>query len=91
MPINHVFYKNHVLTEIESRVSQVRQQLITELIAAGSDSVVYRRRIRMLQQLSTWHAQIIKKLFDFETDDPTDYLEIRNVMIDLHSITSRNA
>lgn len=91
MPINHVFYKNYLLAEIESRVGQVRQQLITELIAAGSDLVVYRRRFRMLQQLSIWHAQIIKKLFEFETDDPADYLEIRNIMIALHSITSRNA
>lgn len=91
MPINHVFYKNHIVTELESRVAQARQQLIAELIAAGSDPVVYRRRVRMLQQLSTWHAQIINKLFAFETDDPADYLEIRGIMVDLHSITSRNA
>jgi hypothetical protein len=91
MYVNHVFYKNCLLTEIESRVAQARQKLIDELIAAGSDPVVYRRRIRMLQQLSTWHAQIINKLFAFESDDPADYLEIRGAMIDLHSITSRNA
>lgn len=91
MPINHVFYKNHLVAEIEKQVSATRQQLTDELIAAGSDPVVYRRRFRMLQQLSTWHAQIINKLFNFETDDPADYLEIRNVMIDLHSIISRNA
>jgi hypothetical protein len=91
MTINHVFYKNYLVTEIENRVAQVRQQLIDELIAAGSDPVVYGRRVRMLQQLSTWHAQIIKKLFAFETDDPADYLEMKNFLVDLHSITSRNA
>jgi hypothetical protein len=91
MPINHVFYKNYLVTEIENRVAQVRQQLVAELIAAGSDPVVYRRRFRMLKQLSTWHAQTINKVFDFETDDPADYLEMRNFMIELHSITSRNA
>lgn len=91
MSINHVFYKNYLVTEIESRVAQVRQQLVDELIAAGSDPVVYRRRFRMLTQLSMWHAQIINKLFAFNTDNPADYLEFKYFMIELHSITSRNA
>lgn len=91
MSINHVFYKNHLVAEIEKQVSITRQQLTDELIAAGSDPVVYKRRFRMLQQLNAWHAQIIIKLFNFETDDPSDYLELRYFQVDLFSVVSRNA
>lgn len=91
MPINHVFYKNHLVAEIENQIGQSRQLLVAELIAAGSDPVVYRRRFRMLKHLNLWHAQIITKLLDFETDDPADYLEFKYFMMELHNITSRNA
>lgn len=91
MSINHVFYKNHLITEIEKKVAVVRQQLTDELISAGSDPVVYKRRFRMLQQLNDWHSQIINKLFNFKTDDPDDYLEMKYVLTDMFCVVSRNA
>ena len=91
MSINHVFYKNHLVAEIEKQVTTVRHQLTAELVAAGSDPVVYKRRFRMLQHLNTWHAQILNKLLNFETDDKSDYLEMKYLQFDLYSVVSRNA
>lgn len=91
MSINHVFYKNNLIAEIETQAAAIRQQLLDELVAAGSDSVVWKRRFRMLRHQSTLQAQLIDKIYKFETDDPTDYLELQNLNLDLLLTTSRNA
>lgn len=91
MSINHVFYKNNLVAEIETQASIIRQQLLDELVASGSDPVVRKRRFLMLQHLSIVQAQLINKLYLFETDDPTDYLETDCVMREMYTTVSRNA
>jgi hypothetical protein len=91
MEINHVFYKNRIITDLEIQTTEIRLQLLSELVAAGSDPVVWKRRFRMLQHLNILHAQLIDKLFNFETDDPKDYLEFGYVRMDLLTVVSRNA
>lgn len=91
MSINHVFYKNNIIAEIETRTSVIRQELLNELVAAGSDPVVWKRRFRMLKHLNLLQAQLIDKLYKFETDNPEDYLELANLNFDLLLTTSRNA
>lgn len=91
MPINHVFYKNNLITEIEKQASTIRQQLLDELVAAGSDHTVRKRRFLMLQHLSLLQAQLIDKLYQFETDNPIDYLEINWVITEMYTMVSRNA
>jgi len=91
MSINHVFYKNWLIAEIENLVSTNRQQLMAEMVAAGSDPMLYSRRLRMLKQLSLWHAAMIDKISQFETDHVQDYLETRRWMRDHMYIINRNA
>lgn len=91
MSINHVFYKNWIMAEIEDMVSRSRKQLMTELVAAGSDPVLAHRRRRMLRDLSVWHAQIIDKLHSFHTDNVQDYLNTRNFLMDHNFVINRNA
>jgi len=91
MPINHIFYKNNLIAEIESQTSTVRQQLLDELVAAGSDPVVWKRRFQMLKHLNIIQAQLIDKVYNFETDDPLDYVEMDIIHMDILLVTSRNA
>jgi hypothetical protein len=91
MSINHVFYKNNLIAEIEKTALSIRTQLFEELIAAGSDQTKYKRRIRMLRHLNLIQAQLLHKVYEFFTDDPSDYLELGPIIIDLHTVTARNA
>lgn len=91
MSINHAFYKNNLIAEIEKTASGIRNQLFEELIAAGSDQTKYKRRIRMLCHLNLIQAQLLNKVYEFATDDPRDYIELRPIIQDLHSVTARNA
>lgn len=91
MSINHIFYKNNLIAEIEKQASMLRQQLLNELVASGSDAVVWKRRFRMLRHQSTLQAQLINKIYNFETNDPADYLELKNLNMDLILTIYRNA
>jgi hypothetical protein len=91
MTINHVFYKNNLIAEIEKTASEIRNQLLDELYSAGSDPVLYKRRYRMLKHLHLLQAQLIDKVYNFVTDDPRDYLEMSKILTDLFITTSRNA
>jgi hypothetical protein len=91
MTINHVLYKNNLIAEIDRAVTEVKNQLLNELYAAGSDPVVYKRRFRMLKHLNLLQAQLIEKVYNFTTDTAGDYLELRSIIMDIHMVTSRNA
>ena len=89
--INHNFYKILLLNSVEKRVADERQKLINELIDAGNDPVVWKRRFRMLSQLSQWHSNIVKKIYQFETDSIEEYQQLDVVYQELATIVSRNA
>jgi hypothetical protein len=89
--INHNFYKILLLNSVEKKVADERQKLINELIDAGNDPVVWKRRFRMLSQLSQWHSNIVKKIYQFETDSIEEYQQLDMVCQELATIVSRNA
>jgi hypothetical protein len=91
MTINHVFYKNNLIAEINRAATEVKNQLLDELYAAGSDPVVYKRRFQMLKHLNVLQAQLVEKVYNFNTNNAADYLELRPVLMDIHLVTSRNA
>ena len=91
MSINHVFYKNNLVAAIETLTSEVRQQLIHNLVSAGSDPVAYKGYFQSLQQLLILHAQLINKVYIFETDDPEDYFELLPMAQNIHIISSKHA
>jgi hypothetical protein len=91
MSINHIFYKNNLIAVIETLTSEVRQQLIHNLVSAGSDPVAYKGYFQSLQQLLILHAQLIDKVYIFETDDPADYFELVAMSQNVHIISSRHA
>jgi hypothetical protein len=89
--INHNFYKILLLNSVEKKVADERQKLVNELIDAGNDPVVWKRRFRMLSQLSQWHSNIVKKIYQFETDSIEEYQQLDMVCQELAIIVSRNA
>lgn len=91
MTINHVFYKNNLIAEINRAANEVKNQLLDELYAVGSDPVVYKRRFRMLKHLNLLQAQLIEKVYNFDTDDASDYMNLYPIKFDILSVVSRNA
>lgn len=91
MTINHVFYKNNLIAEIDRVATEVKNQLLDELYAAGSDPVVYKRRFRMLRHLNLLQAQLIEKIYNFDTDNASDYIDMLPVHFDIFSVVSSNA
>lgn len=89
MQVNHIFYKAYLINALHQHIQPVRQQLLSELTAAGTDSVVFMRRFRMLGQLADWESQVTKKIYSFETDSAEDYL-IEPFVSELNMITSRD-
>lgn len=76
MKPNIKFYKLKFIKEFNERCDYERNQLINEMIDNATDPTIVMRRIRMLQQLAEYQLQIYKKLENFETDDPADFLSI---------------
>lgn len=91
MTINQIFYKNCLLQWLEDTIQQERSKLLDELIAYSTDSVRYRRRYRMLRQLNELHGQLIDKIYQFDTDDINDFMNIDVLTADIASVVSRDA
>lgn len=90
MKINHVFYKTYLINLLQQHITVVREELLAELTAAGTDSVVWMRRFRMLSQLAAWESQAITKIYSFDSDSSDDY-QIGPFVRELIMVTSRNA
>lgn len=68
-----------------------KSALQKELQEKASDPVIFKRRFRMLSQLSEYESQIYKKIYSFETDDCQDYNSAINyIMQEIHYVTDRN-
>lgn len=90
MKINHVFYKTYLINRLQQHITVVREELLAEFTAAGTDTVVWMRRFRMLRQLAAWESQVIAKIYSFDSDSADDYL-IDPFVQELVTVTSRNA
>lgn len=92
--INHQFYKTLLVNLLEEKVAPMKVMLLSELTELASDPVLWKRRFRMLKHLNEWHAQIIYKIYQFETNDVNDYASssfLETVELELKEITSKNA
>jgi hypothetical protein len=59
---------------ISAYIYRHRITLQQELYKYASDSVLFKRRLRMLSQLAQYESQIITKLYNFESDNIEDYV-----------------
>lgn len=90
MKINHIFYKTYLINLLQQHITVVREELLTELTVAGTDTVIWTRRFRMLRQLAAWESQAIAKIYSFDSDSADDY-QIDPFVQELITVTSRNA
>jgi hypothetical protein len=72
MTPNVKYYKIVLLKDFLEKTCRARMQLFDEIAIHAIDPVLYKRRFRMLSQLSQYESQIIKKIQNFETDDVGD-------------------
>jgi hypothetical protein len=90
MSANIKFFKIVLLKNFLQKTQQARQQLFDELSINAIDNVLYNRRYRMLIHLNQYEEQIIKKIQDFDTTDPSD-LSINVLAQGLNNILNRSA
>lgn len=73
MSINLTFYKSRLLLQFLEDTAQARKKLLEELVVNASDPIIFKRRFRMLKQLSHYESQIIEKINNFDSDNPDDF------------------
>jgi hypothetical protein len=89
--MNTTLFKLHLLNEFLAE-SQIRRSiLLEELINNATDPVIKKRRFRMLSNLATFEASMIKKIADFDTDDIRDLFLIESITVELDSLINRSA
>jgi hypothetical protein len=86
-----LFYKLIIIDIVGKLISSQKSALQKELQEKASDPVIFKRRVRMLSQLSEYESQIYKKIYNFDTDDVRDYnSSMHSIMQEIHDVTNRN-
>jgi hypothetical protein len=90
--MNTTLLKLQILNNFLSESQKYRQILLNELIDNATDPVVKKRRFRMLSNLSTFEADMIKKINEFETDNVHDLLQYLHILnAELEVLLDRSA
>ena len=90
MSANIKFYKIKLIKKLSQEVHVIRTQLLDELVINATDSVILRRRLRMIRHINQYESQLIKKIEQFNTDDPKD-LDPYFLLSSLRDIVNRSA
>jgi hypothetical protein len=90
MSSNIKFYKLTLVHNFLAESTKLKNQLLDELIIYATDPVKSMRRIRMLTQLCETEAQLLKKIENFQTDDPGD-LTSHFLFPDINHVCDRSA
>lgn len=90
MSANIKLFKIKLIQNFLSASSEIRNQLLDELIIYATDPIKHMRRIRMLAQLSDYESQIVKKIENFTTDNPDD-LNLSFLQFELQNVCNRSA
>ena len=67
-----------------------RQSLLDDLIIYATDPIVVKRRFRMLRQLSRYEAQILNKIYSFDSEDINDF-SINHIKHELSYVINKSA
>ena len=69
------FLKLCMLADFLDVVAEEKQKLRQEQIEHAADPIIRMRRFRMLRQLCDYESQVIKKIYQFQTDDMSDLID----------------
>jgi hypothetical protein len=89
--MNTTLLKYKLLDEFLAETQKHRCLLLEELLDNATDPVIKKRRFRMLSNLSTFESSMIKKIYDFETDNPGDLLIFHTLTEEIDSLLDRSA
>jgi hypothetical protein len=91
LPSAHPLARSVVVYDTVTLIAEKRQLLLNDLVAYTNDPVRYKRRMRMLIQLSSYEEQILTKLnkFDFVNDDIKS--TISNINWEIQQLVNINA
>lgn len=88
----HHYEKLQCMVMFNDLIRTQHQILEQELLESGTDAVWFKRRFRMLEQLSSYQSQIIKKIYEVETDCSQDYADgMVEIFSEIRAVISRNA
>ena len=90
MSLNIKFFKLEFIRNFLSESTNLKCQLLDELIIYATDPTKRMRRMRMLAQLCEYEAQILKKIENFQTDDFDD-LNIQVFISEMQNVCHRSA
>jgi hypothetical protein len=88
------FYKTRLVFKLSTYIQEARASLLEDLVAYTNDPIRYKRRLRMLIQLSEYEYHTLKKIRDFETDELNDigsYDTIEMLKREVNTIVDRNS
>ena len=86
----HLFFRLKMLKSFLAHSTGLKDQLLQELIEHATDPVICMRRFRMLQQISAYECQAIKKIQNMQTDDALDFLK-NSFEAEANSVVRRDA
>jgi hypothetical protein len=89
MPLGEKYFRIKLLQQFLQISDKNKRRLMRELIDNATDDIIAMRRFRMLEQLSRFESQIIKKIYHFETDNVADF-DIAILRKQLHAIIDRD-
>ena len=89
--MNTTLFKLQMINNFLIESQRQRQILLDELIDNATDPVIKKRRFRMLSNLATFEASIIKKIYEFETDDARDLFSLSTIIYELNLLLNRSA
>jgi hypothetical protein len=87
-----VYYKLVAANVFGCMINKHRSALHQELNDLASDPVLFKRRLRMLYNLSDYESQVYKKINQFESSNVQDYiLALRQISMEIQHVTNRCA
>jgi hypothetical protein len=90
MTLNTTVLKLNLTQQVLTECFLARQSLLDDLIIYATDLVIVKRRYRMLRQLSLYEAQILNKIYNFESNDIEDF-SIRNIKQELSHVINKSS
>lgn len=90
--MNYKLNRTLLLRKLLDLVNNKKKILFDELVDNLSDDTIFKRRLRMIQQLSHYESQIVEKIRNFKTDDPSDIDSVATVIkYEIETVANRSA
>ncbi len=90
--MNYKLNRTLLLRKLLDLVNNKKKILFDELVDNLSDDTIFKRRLRMIQQLSHYESQIVEKIRNFKTDDPSDIDSVATaIKYEIETVANRSA